>query len=114
MLTDIESGWTIRVAMRVCNQMLLIEKFEKAAADLLFAIIGVDLDNDRAFMTQSVLELCKGRNLATAIEGIQGERLGLGGAEERRSFAATIGYGLLSGVEARNPLAQPYASSRIR
>jgi hypothetical protein len=35
-------------AMRVRNQMLVIEGFEKAAADLPFAMLGVDSDNDSA------------------------------------------------------------------
>jgi hypothetical protein len=62
-LTDIATGWTECVAMRVRNQMLVIEGFEKAAADLPFAMLGVDSDNDSAFMNQSVFDYCKGRGL---------------------------------------------------
>jgi hypothetical protein len=43
--------------------MLVIEGFEKVAADLPFAMLGVDSDNDSAFMNQSVLDYCKGRGL---------------------------------------------------
>ena len=55
-LTDIATGWTECVAMRVRNQMLVIEGLDKAAADLPFAMLGVDSDNDSAFMNQSVFD----------------------------------------------------------
>jgi hypothetical protein len=44
-LTDIASGWTECVAMRVRDQMLVIEAFEKVAAELPFAMLGVDTVN---------------------------------------------------------------------
>ncbi|HXI91792.1 MAG TPA: hypothetical protein VNO24_17400 [Blastocatellia bacterium] len=58
-LTDIASGWTECVAMRTRNQMLVIEASEKVAADLPFAMLGVDSDNDTAFMNQSVFDYPK-------------------------------------------------------
>jgi hypothetical protein len=36
---------------------------EKAAADLAFAMLGVDSDNDSAFINQSVFDYCKGHGL---------------------------------------------------
>ena len=62
-LTDIASGWTECVAMRVRDQMLVIEAFEKVAAELPFAMLGVDSDNDSTFMSQAVFDYCKGRGL---------------------------------------------------
>lgn len=62
-LTDIASGWTECVAMRVRNQMLVIEAFDKVAADLPFAMLGVDSDSDTAFMNQSVFDYCKEHGL---------------------------------------------------
>lgn len=62
-LTDIASGWTECVAMRVRNQMLVIEGFDKVAADLPFAMLGVDSDNDSAFMNQGVFDYCKENGL---------------------------------------------------
>ena len=55
-LTDIASGWTECVAMRTRNQMLVIEAFDKVSVDLPFAMLGVDSDNDTAFMNQSVFD----------------------------------------------------------
>ena len=62
-LTDIASGWTECVAMRVREQMLVIEAFDKMAAELPFAMLGVDSDNDSTFMSQSVFDYCKGHGL---------------------------------------------------
>ena len=40
--------------MRVREQMLVIGAFDKVAAELPFALRGVDSDNDSAFMSQSI------------------------------------------------------------
>ena len=45
------------------EQMLVIGAFDKVAAELPFALRGVDSDNDSAFMSQSVFDDCKGHGL---------------------------------------------------
>ena len=52
-LTDIASGWTECIAMPVRNQSLVVEAMAIAAADLPFVMLGVDTDNDSAFMNQT-------------------------------------------------------------
>ena len=52
-MTDIASGWTECVAMRVREQMLIVEAFDKVVTFLPFAMLGVDSDNDSAFMSQT-------------------------------------------------------------
>jgi hypothetical protein len=42
--------------MRMRNQLLVIEALDKAAVDLPFAMLGVDSDNDSAFMNQTVFD----------------------------------------------------------
>ncbi|MDM0053510.1 transposase family protein [Variovorax sp. J22R115] len=113
-LTDIASGWTECVAMRVRNQVLVIEAFEKVAADLPFAMLGVDSDNDSAFMSQSVFDYCKGHGLEQTRSRAykKNEQAWVeqkNGAVVRR----LVGYGRLSGAEATKALAQLYASSRL-
>ena len=49
--------------MRVREQMLVTEAFDKVAAELPFAVRGVDSDNDSAFTSQSVFDDCKGHGL---------------------------------------------------
>jgi hypothetical protein len=58
-LTNIASGWTECVAMRFRSQALVIDGLDKVAEDLLFPTLGLDSDNDSAFMTQDVFDSCK-------------------------------------------------------
>ncbi|SFU25868.1 integrase catalytic domain-containing protein [Paraburkholderia aspalathi] len=114
-LTDIASGWTECVAMRTRNQMLIIEAFDKvAAAELPFAMLGVDSDNDSAFMNQSVLDYCKGRGLVQTRSRAY-KKNDQAWVEQKNGSVVRrlVGYGRLSGADARNALAQLYASSRL-
>jgi hypothetical protein len=100
--------------MRFRNQMLVIEGFEKVAADLPFAVLGVDSDNDSAFMNQSVFDCCKGRGLMQTRS--RAYRKNDQAWEEPKNGAVVrrlVGYGRLSGTDATNALAQLYASSRL-
>jgi hypothetical protein len=113
-LTDIASGWTECVAMRLRNQMLVIEGLEKAAADLPFAMLGVDSDNDSAFMNQSVFDYCKGRGLEQTRSRAY-KKNDQAWVEQKNGSVVRrlVGYGRLSGTDAKNALAQLYASSRL-
>jgi hypothetical protein len=62
-LTDIASGWTECIAMPTRNQALVCEAFNRAAADLPFAIQGIDTDNDTTFMNETVFDYRKARKL---------------------------------------------------
>lgn len=113
-LTDIASGWTECVAMRWRNQMLVIEGLDKAAADLPFAMLGVDSDNDSAFMNQNVLDYCQAKGLEQTrsrayMKNDQAWVEQKNGSIVRR----LVGYGRLSGPVATQILAQLYASSRL-
>jgi len=106
-LTDIASGWTECVAMRMRDQMLVIEAFEKVTADLPFAMLGIDSDNDSTFMSQAVFDYCKGRGLEQTRsrpykKNDQAWVEQKNGAVVRR----LVGYGRLSGREATNALAR--------
>ena len=113
-LTDIASGWTECVAMRWRNQMLVIEGLEKAAADLPFAMLGVDSDNDSAFMNQNVLDYCQARGLEQTRSRAYKKNDQAWVEQKNGSIVRRlIGYGRLSGPVATQTLAQLYASSRL-
>jgi hypothetical protein len=113
-LTDIASGWTECVAMRLRNQMLVIEGLEKAAADLPFAMLGLDSDNDGAFMNQSVFDYCKGRGLEQTRSRAYRKNDQAWVEQKNGSVVRRlVGYGRLSGTDAKNALAKLYASSRL-
>ena len=113
-LTDIASGWTECVSMRMRNQMLVIEALDKVAGDLPFAMLGVDSDNDSAFMNQSVFDYCKGIGLEQTRSRAY-KKNDQAWVEQKNGAIVRrlVGYGRLSGVEATTALAKLYASSRL-
>ena len=113
-LTDIASGWTECVSMRMRNQMLVIEALDKAATDLPFAMLGVDSDNDSAFMNQTVFDYCKGLGIEQTRSRAY-KKNDQAWVEQKNGAIVRrlVGYGRLSGVEATKALAKLYASSRL-
>ena len=113
-LTDIASGWTECVAMRVRDQMLVIEAFDKVASELPFAMLGVDSDNDSTFMSQAVFDYCKGRGLEQTRSRAY-KKNDQAWVEQKNGAVVRrlVGYGRLSGREATKALAQLYESSRL-
>src|SRR5271167_1120825 len=62
-LTDIASGWTEAAAMVVREQMLVTETVEGISAKLPFPLLGLDVDNDSAFINETLLHYCRERGL---------------------------------------------------
>ena len=62
-LTDIDSGWTECIAMPVRNQHLIIQAMDIVADVLPVPMLGIDTDNDSAFMNQTVFDYCKDHKL---------------------------------------------------
>jgi hypothetical protein len=113
-LTDIASGWTECVAMRMRDQMLVIEAFEKVTADLPFAMLGIDSDNDSTFMSQAIFDYCRGRGLEQTRSRAY-KKNDQAWVEQKNGAVVRrlVGYGRLSGGVATKALAQLYESSRL-
>jgi hypothetical protein len=113
-LTDIATGWTECVSMRQRNQVLVMGALDKAAADLPFAMLGVDSDNDSAFMTQDIFDYCKAHGLQQTRSRAY-KKNDQAWVEQKNGAIVRrlVGYSRLSGAEATNALAQLYASSRL-
>ena len=113
-LTDIASGWTECIAMPVRNQSLVVEAMAIAAADLPFAMLGVDTDNDSAFMNPTVFDYCKVNGLEQTRSRAY-KKNDQAWVEQKNGAIVRrlVGYGRLSGLAATQALAQLYASSRL-
>src|SRR5205814_1515755 len=110
-LTDIASGWTECVAMRQRNQMLVIEGLAKASDDLPFRMLGVDTDNDSAFMNQTVFDYCKAHKLEQTRSRAYKKNDQAWVEQKNGSIVRRlVGYGRLSGPEATKALAKRYAT----
>jgi hypothetical protein len=62
-LTDIASGWTEAAAMVVREQTLITLTVEEVRAKLPFPMLGLDVDNDSAFINETVVDYCKDRKI---------------------------------------------------
>lgn len=113
-LTDIASGWTECVAMPVRNQSLVVQGMAKVASDLLFPMLGVDTDNDSAFMNQTVFDYCKDVGLEQTRSRAY-KKNDQAWVEQKNGSVVRrlIGYGRLSGRRATQALAELYAVSRL-
>jgi hypothetical protein len=112
-LTDIASGWTECVAMPVRNQLLVVQAMAKVATDLPFAMLGVDTDNDSAFMNETVFDYCKALGLEQTRSRAY-KKNDQAWVEQKNGAVVRrlVGYGRLSGRAETAALAQLYAVSR--
>ena len=62
-LTDIASGWTEAAAMVVREQTLVSVTVENVRARLPFPMLGLDVDNDSAFINDTLVNYCKERGI---------------------------------------------------
>ena len=62
-LTDIATGWTECVPVRTRDSGLVIEAIQQARSLFPFPLLGVDFDNDSAFMNELVVCWCRGQGL---------------------------------------------------
>ncbi|HEY4971887.1 MAG TPA: transposase family protein [Steroidobacteraceae bacterium] len=113
-LTDIASGWTECVAMPVRNQSLIVEGLMLAAANLPFAMRGVDTDNDSAFMNETVFDHCRDNGLEqTRSRAYKSNDQAWVEQKNGAIVRRLVGYGRLSGLAATRALARLYSASRL-
>jgi len=62
-LTDIASGWTEASALVVREQTLITVKADEVRARLPFAMLGLDVDNDSAFINETLVNFCADRQI---------------------------------------------------
>src|SRR5690606_2953585 len=113
-LTDIASGWTECAAMPVRNQLLIVQAMDRVAADLPFAMLGVDTDNDSAFMNDTVFDYCKALGLEQTRSRAY-KKNDQAWVEQKNGAIVRrlVGYGRLSGNNEPKALASLYAVSRL-
>jgi hypothetical protein len=58
-LTDVASSWTEFIALPVREQALIVEAIDGVRAKLPFPILGLDTDNDGAFLNDTLWNYCQ-------------------------------------------------------
>lgn len=63
-ITDISTGWTVCVAFMGRSERFCVDAIEKARVCLPFTMLGIDSDNDTAFINYHLQSYCMQNNLA--------------------------------------------------
>ena len=112
--TDICSGWTECVPLLAREQSLVVEGLEALFRQFPFPAMGIDSDNDGAFINETLVAFCKRRNIEFTRsrayhKNDQAWIEQKNGAVVRR----LVGYARFSGVNAGQALAHLHQISRL-
>jgi len=113
-LTDIATGWTECLPLLVREQALVVEAVEVARNQLPFPLLGLDTDNDGAFINESLLTYAKSQGVI--LTRSRAYRKNDQAWVEQKNGAIVrrmVGHGRLQGLKATQELAHLYAVSRL-
>lgn len=113
-LTDIASGWTEGAAMVVREQTLITLTIEEVRMKLPFPMLGLDVDNDSAFINETVVDYCKDRKLELTRSRAY-KKNDQAWIEQKNGSVVRrmVGYGRLEGVAATTALGELHDVVRL-
>ena len=113
-LTDIATGWTECVPVRSRDSSLVVAAIQQAQRLFPFPLLGVDFDNDSAFMNELVVCWCRSQGLE--VTRSRAYRKNDQAWVEQKNGAIVrrlVGYGRFVGAEAAAALARLYDVVRL-
>lgn len=113
-LTDIASGWTEARALIVREQTLIIMTVDEVRARLPFGILGLDVDNDSAFINPTLVAFCKDRSIELTRSRAY-KKNDQAWIEQKNGSVVRrlVGYGRLEGSEAAAVLNELHLQARL-
>ena len=113
-LTDIASGWTEAAALIVREQTLVTMTIEELQARLPFPMLGLDVDNDSAFINETLLGYCRERKLELTRSRAY-KKNDQAWIEQKNGavIRKLVGYGRLEGAAATVVLADLHKVARL-
>ena len=113
-LTDVASGWTECVALPVREQTLIVEAITGLRPRLPFALLGLDTDNDSAFMNDTLWDYCQKQGIVLTRSRAY-HKNDQAWVEQKNGAIVRklIGYGRLEGLSATAALRRLYEASRL-
>jgi hypothetical protein len=113
-LTDIASAWTIAAPMLVREQTLIIMTVEELRRELPFPLLGLDVDNDSAFINSTLLGYCRERGIELTRSRAY-KKNDQAWIEQKNGSVVRrmVGYGRLEGMRAVAELAQLHRAARL-
>src|ERR1035437_6765264 len=113
-LTDVESGWTECVALPLREQALIVEAVTGLRRRLPFPLLGLDTDNDSAFMNDTLWDYCQKQGIVfTRSRAYHKNDQACVGRQNGAVVRKLIGYGRLEGLSETAALRRLYESSRL-
>ena len=113
-LTDIATGWTECLPVLTRDGSLVIDAIAMARELFPFPLLGVDFDNDSAFMNQRVVNWCRGQGLE--VTRARAYRKNDQAWVEQKNGAIVrrlVGYGRFEGLESVQVLTRLYRAARV-
>ena len=113
-LTDIASGWTEAAALVVREQTLITITVEEVRRKLPFPMLGLDVDNDSAFINETVVDYCKERKI-TLTRSRAYKKNDQAWIEQKNGSVVRrlVGYGRLEGAAAAEALGKLHEAARL-
>ena len=113
-LTDIASGWTEAIAMVVREQTLITESVSEVRTKLPFAVRGLDVDNDSAFINDTLVGYCRDNKIElTRCRAYKKNDQAWIEQKNGAVIRRMVGYGRLEGAAAAAALNKLYTSVRL-
>lgn len=113
-LTDIASGWTEACALIVREQSLITVKADEVRARLPFRMLGLDVDNDSAFINDTLVNFCKGRGIELTRSRAYKKNDQAWIEQKNGSVVRRLaGYGRLEGYEGASVLDELHQQARL-
>jgi hypothetical protein len=113
-VTDIASGWTDCLPLLVREQTLVVEALEQFRHHLPVPILGLDTDNDSAFINETLFTYCQNRTIEQTRS--RPRRKNDQAWIEQKNGAVVrrlVGYHRYAGVEACQLLARLFGAARL-
>jgi hypothetical protein len=113
-LTDIASGWTEAAALMVREQTLVTVTLDEIRSRLPFPMLGLDVDNDGAFINEILLGYCRKRELELTRSRVY-KKNDQAWIEQKNGavIRKLVGHGRLEGTEATIALADLHKVARL-
>jgi hypothetical protein len=113
-LTDIASGWTEAAGMVVRKQTLITVTVEEVRVKLPFPMLRLDVDNDSAFINETVVDYCRDRKLELTRSRAY-KKNDQAWIEQKNGSVVRrmVGYGRLEGVTATTALSKLHDVVRL-
>lgn len=113
-LTDVATGWTECVALPMREQALIVEAVRGVEGRLPFPLLGLDTDNDSAFMNDTLWDYCQTAKIElTRSRAYQKNDQAWVEQKNGAVVRKLVGYGRLEGLAATAALRRLYEASRL-